>query len=165
MTEFVTKLQHRLEAVHHLARDRLQDASLNQQKAYNNRLNYREYEVGDLVYYWYPIKDKNTRKEQFFKWTGPYIVVEQLSTTVYRIQKSLRKRGFVVNHDALKPARAREPVDTSWARDLSSRRRLVPGDTAEASLLGRDQPAAEPAKKRRPRRTAKAPDRLGEWLE
>ena len=92
-------------------RGKLGEAALRQEKGYNNRLKLNEYSVGDVVFYYYPIKGRQP-KEAYYKWTGPFVVVEAMAP-VYRIQKSPRSKSMVVNHDSLKPAKLRESVDTS----------------------------------------------------
>jgi len=116
--EYVLQLQQQLEQVHHLARDKLHAAALKQQAGYNNRLLYREYKPGDLVYYCYPVKDKNATKEAYFKWRGPYVVVKRITQTVYLIQLTARCKPLVINHDKLKRANIRKEVDTSWVLSL-----------------------------------------------
>ncbi len=115
--EYTMRLQEQIESVHHLVRERLQSAALKQEKSYNNRLHYRVYSPGDLVLYYYPVKGKQP-KENWFKWQGPYVIVERISETVYRIQETPRSASKVVNHDALKPANMRDPPDTSWVKRL-----------------------------------------------
>ena len=159
-SEYVLQLQRQMELVHHKVRERLQKAALKQERSYNNRLNYREYSVGDTVLYWYPVKGKSP-KESYFKWTGPFVVVECLSSTVYRIQKTARAKSLVVNHDALKPVKLRELVETAWAQGVSKKRECVSSEQAEEVLLGQGKPGEMG---RRPRRLVKAPDKYGEWI-
>ena len=154
--EFVTKLQRKLEDVHHLAREKLQTSAAHQQKSYNNRLEYKVYQPGEAVYYWYPVKDKRYPKEQFFKWHGPYVVVERLCTTVYLIQQSKKAKPWVVNHDTLKPAQLRKPMDVSWIKKLPKRKEVT-NDQAEVLLT-------EGESVQRPRRTPKAPKMYGDWF-
>ena len=150
--EYVRELGKQLDITHHLAREHLKGAALHQQKSYNNRLCYKEYEVGDLVYHRGYLGPR-TPKESRFKWSGPYVVVEKKSPTVYKIQKSLRSKSFIVNHDTLKFAKVREPVDTSWVGDLGGKHRV-------------ENPVPHVSDDRaRPRRKVRAPERLGEWLE
>ena len=153
-SEYVMMLQEKLNAIHKTARDRLEKAGLKQERGYNNRLRYHEYKVGDVVYYCYPVKTR-VPKEAFFKWKGPFVVVEKISNTVYRIQKSLRAKSLVVNHDSMKVAELREPMDVSWVSKLCKGRQEVSSKDAETAL-------AQPV--RRPQRRQKPVQRLGEWV-
>jgi hypothetical protein len=125
---------------------------------------YKEYAPGDCVYYWYPVKKRTMHKEALYKWQGPYVVVEQLSTTVYRIQAGPRSKSLVVNHDKLKPAAARTEVDTSWVVKLKNR---TPQEVLEAPAeVATDSPTGNPASPPLPRRRrqVKGPQRYGEWI-
>ena len=120
--------------------------------------------MGEVVYYYYPIKGKQP-KEAYFKWTGPFVVTEVFGS-VYRIQKSLRSKSLVVNHDSLKPAKLRAPLDTAWAADAAQKRREATAEEAEEVLepssSQSEQLAAGGA--RRPRRQVKPPNMYGNWL-
>ena len=54
--------------------------------------------------------------------------------TVYVIQRSKTSKSWVVNHDKLKPARLREPLDTSWAHSVQIGRRRASEEEAEDAL-------------------------------
>ena len=151
--DYVLQLQKHLEQVHILARDKLKNAALKQQTGYNNRLMYREYSPGDLVYYYYPVKYKKTSKEAYFRWQGPYVVVKRLSETVYLIQMNARSKALVVNHDKLKPARTRETIDTSWVHALKQ-------DELSQEVSAEE---AESLRPKAPRRQIKPPQRYGNW--
>jgi ribA/ribD-fused uncharacterized protein len=125
--EYVMWLRARIEEIHHLVRSHLQSAALKQEKSYNNRLHYRNYSPGDLVLYRYPIKGKQP-KENCPRWKGPYVVIERLSATVYRIQEKPRSASKVVNHDMIKPAVVRTPPDTSWIHRLPKPHTSMPED-------------------------------------
>ena len=114
--EFVRELQSRMHDIHRLARENIKDAALKQSKQYNNRLKLNNYEPGDQVYYFNPVKDKHTAKENYFKWKGPFTVVTKLCDTLYRIQLNSKSKSFVVHHNKLKLAHNREVVDTSWIK-------------------------------------------------
>ena len=159
--DYVLQKQKHMEQVHHMAREHLHGAAMKQQASYNNRLLVKEYKVGDLVYYWYPVKGAHTPKEAFYKWLGPYVVIKQLSETVYRIQKTPRSKSFVVNHDKLKPAKLREPIDTSWAlkRQCPPEQEVVPSKEIPQDST----PRSQAGRNTRPRRSAGKPDRLGDW--
>ena len=159
-SEYIERLQRQIASIHHQVRGRLGEAALRQEKGYNNRLKWQKYAVGDVVYYYYPVKGKQP-KEAYFKWAGPYVVVEARGP-VYRIQKSMRSKSLVVNHDSLKPARLREPLDTAWAHEATAKRREATAEEAEEALVKDDTSIASgPA---RPRRQTSAPKMYGDWF-
>ena len=155
--EYVLQLQRKLQDIHHRVRGNLHKAALKQEHSYNNRLKYTEFNIGDSVYYWYPIKGK-TPKEKFASWQGPYVIVERISDTVYCIQKSPRSKPLIVNHDSLKQAELREPIDTSWVHKVSRKPKEIAAEEAEAVLSDEAQTV------HRPRRSVKAPQLYGEWV-
>ena len=154
--EYVLNLQSRLHDIHSKARESQKMATMKQQKHYNNRLKQNEYHVGSLVYYHFPIKG-NASKESFYKWKGPYAVVEKISDCIYKIQMSARSHPLIVNHDRLKPAQTREPVDTSWVSKIPiyNQTELSP-DAAEEQIKS-------DSADNRPKRTVKKPNRYGDW--
>ena len=109
-------------------RERFQKAALKQERSYNNWFNYREYSV----LYWYPVKavSKGVISNEF-------VIVECLSSTVYRIQKTTRAKSLVVNHDVLKPVKLRELVETAWAKGVSKKESVCPVNTQNKCCWGR----------------------------
>jgi len=124
LPQYVLDLQSRLNLVHDTVRKRVKTAVQRQEKYYNNRLHENSFEVGDVVYYNYPIKG-NAPKEAFYQWKGPYVIVQRFFQNVYRIQKDQLSPPLVVNHDRLKHAKLRYPMDTSWVVNLQSPNQLA----------------------------------------
>ena len=83
LEEYVLRLQAKMQETNDRVRENFQNASLKQGKYYNNQLNYHEYKRRDQVYYYYPIKYKNSAKECFYKWRGPNTVVKKLSHRLF----------------------------------------------------------------------------------
>ena len=156
-SEYVQKLQVRLGKVFESARQCMKKATLKQQQGYNNRLKQNEFESGSLVYFLNPVKGKSP-KENYMKWKGPYVVVKKLSDAVYKIRLNSRSEPIIVNHDRLKPAYCRHPVDISWVSQDTSEEREIP--VAEAELDSEDE-NPEPRRSQRPKQP---PHRLGDWL-
>ena len=111
----------------------MQEAALKQEKAYNNRMNYPMYTIGDPVFLKVKVKGSSP-KESFPKWEGPYVIVEKLSEVVYVIQRLRNGKQLVVNVDRLKKANTRKPVDTSWLSQGHVRPKLVGSEEAERLL-------------------------------
>ena len=50
-SEYILQFQRNIKTIHNLARDRMHRVSLKQEKGYNNKLQYRKYNILELVYY------------------------------------------------------------------------------------------------------------------
>ena len=160
--EYVLNLQSRLEKVHENARLKLQKAAIKQQHWYNNRLKENIFSPGSLVYYNCPIKG-NAPKESYYKWKGPYVVVQKFSNAVYKIALNANSKRFVVNHDRLKQAHVREEIDTSWVKELSKDQQEVNSDEAESEVDEETDLEIDNFVSNRPQRQVKPPQRFGEW--
>ena len=44
--------------------------------------------AGQMVYYHYPVKNKNTSKHQYFPWAGPYTIQQKIGDCLYKIQEN-----------------------------------------------------------------------------
>ena len=69
----------------------------------------------------------------YYQWQGPFVVVQCFSDYVYRIQKDKKSHLLKKNHDKLKPAQTREPINTDWVKRyvLPSRSKtLMEGNSA-----------------------------------
>ena len=164
--EYVLDFQNRLQKVHENARSNMQKSALKQQHWYNNRLKENDFSPGSLVYYNSPIKGQSP-KESYYKWKGPYVVVDKLSSAVYKIALNMNSKHMIVNHDRLKPAHTRDDTDTSWVHDVKQKPVELNTDQAEQELdLEEDSdgpPAPDVSESIRPRRKIKPPDKFGEW--
>ena len=86
------------------------------------------------MYYYYPIKNSKVSKECYYKWKGPYVVVDKISDRIFRIQENAKSEPIVVNHDKLKIAHSRNKIDLSWCEKLKSQN-SKPIDPAEAERI------------------------------
>ena len=108
--EYIKELKHKLELMYDLARENLGSSAVRQKIQYDTRVARNEYKMGMMVF---------KLKPSFHKlepaWSGPYVIVEVLSSVLYRIKN--RRQTEVVHHDRLKPCYVEVP---KWAKALGA---------------------------------------------
>ena len=157
--EYVIRLQNVLHDIHSTASKNLKDASIKQAKYYNNRLAYSPFNIGDAVYYHYPVKNSKTSKDNYHPWKGPYFIVAVLSDCLYRVQSSNHDDSFVVHYNKLKKANLRNTPDLSWIQEQNmtkDKSKHMDNNTPNF------EPIPGPSQPRSPRQ-AKSPSRYGDW--
>ena len=122
-SEYVAKLQKRLEQVFANVREKTGQSQLRQKAYYDKKVHGERFNTGDLVWLWNPAvprkKGYNCRKLHR-AWQGPFEIIKQLSDATYRIQHTAKRRQRqVVHFDRLKPCnpdvrlhKAIQPVET-----------------------------------------------------
>lgn len=93
--EYVSDLRERLEDIYHTVRKNLKTAAERQKQDYDSRMVENIYQRGDVVY-----KREGAGRKLDCKYTGPFIIVECLSPSVYKIQG--KKATLIIHHDRLK---------------------------------------------------------------
>lgn len=93
--EYVSDLRERLEDIYHTVRKNLKTAAERQKQNYDSRMVENIYQRGDVVY-----KREGAGRKLDCKYTGPFIIVECLSPSVYKIQG--KKATLIIHHDRLK---------------------------------------------------------------
>ena len=148
--EFVATQQSRIAGAYELVRDRLRVVAERRKEVYDQSIRPKRFEPGDTVWYFCPRRYvKRSQKWQFF-YTGPYTIVERLSSVNYRIQKSPRERAFVVHVDKLKKHYAK-PADVGEPRVAASMVANRVGDRFCSFVAGAEmetKKVAQPATKK-----------------
>ena len=147
--DYVIRLQASLHDINKKARQNLKGATLKQNKYYNSHLHYHKYEVGDIVYYNHPVKERDSHKESYYPWRGPYFITRVLSDCLFCIQAGPNEPQHVVHYNKLKRGMCREAPDTSW---IHSNEALDHHDDVTDNTQFR------------PKRKNTRPDYYGEWL-
>ena len=101
--DYVDFLRKGLTSAHAFARQHLEEAALRQKRNYDKKTSHHEpFKEGDLVRYYYP---PLRQKSKFaLPWTGPWRVLEQVTSVDYRIELVSRPtKRRVVHYDSLKP--------------------------------------------------------------
>ena len=117
MDDYVFRLQQAIRTSHEIARDVLKTTQSRMKRDYDVKIRSREYKPGDLVYVLDTAKIKGRAKKLDPPWKGPGIVVERLSSYIYKIK--LQSIAFITNHDRLKPCLDRKIP--AWLRQCQHR--------------------------------------------
>jgi predicted aspartyl protease len=94
-------LQDRLEAVHHLVRERINTASDKMKRRYDTAATSHQFPEGSKVWLWSHIRRKGLSPKLQSHWSGPFIVIKKINDLVYRIRKSASSKAKVVHYDRL----------------------------------------------------------------
>ena len=163
-TEYVQRLQARLDRVHVFARGNMKLGSERHQRYYDHKAQNRGFERGDPVWLPNPRLTKGRTPKLQKPWEGPYLVTSSLDDLVYRIQKGPRSKPMDVHVDRLKKYQGNnfdnwlaEPKTTGpIPTNGKSAKQLVLESAAAANDLGRAPTTAEGAGER-PRRSQRKP--------
>ena len=79
---------------------------------YDLRVKPASFPVGSLVWYFYPRKRPGLKDKWAKFYTGPYEVLEQVNSVLYKIRKSARSRPMLVYVDKLKLCEGEMPRDS-----------------------------------------------------
>lgn len=103
--EYIERLKEALHQAHEIARRTLKTTQRHMKKDYDLKLHKNEYKPGDLVYILDMAHVKGRSKKLDPPWKGPGIIVEKVTSYVYKIK--LEKKVVVLNHDRLKKCDSR----------------------------------------------------------
>ncbi|CAC5366894.1 unnamed protein product [Mytilus coruscus] len=120
--QYIKDLKNALEKAHKSARDNLKAAQFRQKRDYDVKLNHRIYNKGDIVYRIDSATKIGESKKLRAPWQGPYLIVEVLSSVLYKMRT--RKRELTIHHDQLKPCSDRNIPQ--WLKYM--RHRLLEGE-------------------------------------
>ena len=118
--EYVRNLRQTLEKAYSTVRNHTGAALEQQKELYNRKVNGDEYQVGDLVWLHNPVIPKGAKRKLHCPWTGPYRIVKKLSTVVYRIQDTIRRKRLVFHFDRLKPCPSIDASSKPWEGPLTT---------------------------------------------
>ena len=101
-SQYVNQLSDKMNEVHEFARSRLKIASDAMKKNYDIKSNLFEFQVGDAVWFYDPVRKVGLSPKLQRPWKGPFKVMTKISDILYRIQQSPRHKPRVVHHDKLR---------------------------------------------------------------
>ena len=107
-TEYITQLQERMESTHEYVRVKLQHSSSRQKRYYDQKINGKTHNTGDLVWLHEPRRKLGLCPKLQRYWKGPFTVIQKINDLLYRIQRSPKSKPKVVHFDRLKEYRKRE---------------------------------------------------------
>ena len=93
------------------ARKFMQRQATNRAFRYDLRVKPASFPVGSMVWYFYPRRRPGLKDKWAKLYTGPYEVVEQVNSVLYKIRKSARSRPMMVYVDKLKLVEGMVPQD------------------------------------------------------
>nr|XP_054751019.1 uncharacterized protein LOC129256850 isoform X2 [Lytechinus pictus] len=91
--QYVLDLKNRLDETCRNAHEELQKSSTRYERYYNRNAKHREFQVGDQVLLLLP----TDRNKLLLQWKGPFLVVDKVSDTDYRIDLSGKSKIFHIN--------------------------------------------------------------------
>ena len=109
-SEYVEWLRQSAATSFNIASEQLKVAASRQKNSYEG-LKPRTFNVGNLVWRWYP---PTAGVKLGLGWTGPYVVLERLTDVTYKIKHTVSNKILVVHVDHLKECLS-SPLDISQA--------------------------------------------------
>ena len=110
--QYVGELRTAIEGAHRVARENLKLAQKRMKRDYDVKVRVRELKPGDLVYQLDTATIKGKSRKLSPSWKGPGVVLEKLTSYLYRIK--LKQAIFTANHDRLKLCQDREVESTDY---------------------------------------------------
>ena len=167
-SDYCIQLKDDLQEAHEIARESLGDSFMSAKKEYDKSQHQYQYQEGDSVLLNVKgIKKTRGKVPKFMdNYEGPYFVIGHIDPHVYVIKESSRSKSKIVHHDRLRPFTPREPVDTSWVHKEINKLKHTKEMPLPSDFVS-DSPQSSPPSSpgpSRPRRKAKSPDRLGDWV-
>lgn len=99
-SEYIEWLQNYMRDTFAFAYEQLNRATNRQKNNYDAGLKPRSFQKDNWVWRWYPPKAK---EKLDLGWTGPYLVINKISSLLYKIQKNENSPEIIVHVDHLKP--------------------------------------------------------------
>ena len=162
---FILNLKDRLEKVHEVVREKLDQANVRAKTQYDKHAKQFGYKIGDPVWLLIQRKSKGRGQNKLKpRYEGPFFIVAVISDVVFAIQKSPVSKPKTVHHDKLKPCISREPLDNSWVR---KKLKPAPKEIVEFGLDDLFEDSEKPVaviESKRPKRARKSPTRFGDWI-
>jgi hypothetical protein len=145
--DFVEDRATKMETAYELTRQHLRTAALRNKHYFDARVKPRSFKVGQWVWLYIPRRRMGLSPKWQRLYTGPYLVIKELSTTNVMVQRSKRSQPVVTHVDKLKLCYSDTPP--SWLHDAEPEQPSVSdlfaqtqSPTAVASPLSRPLPIA-----------------------
>ena len=101
-SDYAYQLERQLVQTHDFARKHMQISSDGMKRHYDRSSCFKEFSVGDLVWFHNPVRRHGISLKFQRPWKGPYVVTQKLNDILYRIQESPRGKARLVHYDRLK---------------------------------------------------------------
>ena len=99
--EYVTILRDHLEKAHAIARQNTKFSAIRQKKLYDTNVKEQSFKAGDYVWLYTPIRKKGFSAKLQRHWRGPYLVLNKIGETNYRIQQNPKAKMKIVHANRL----------------------------------------------------------------
>ncbi|KFD60515.1 hypothetical protein M514_27302 [Trichuris suis] len=124
---YIEQLIRALDEVNGKVQSRIAKEAARHKRYYDRCANPQQFKIGDLVFLFLPRVLQGRNKKFRKPWVGPYVIIDQLSSVTYRIQRcSYRRDVQVVHADCLKSCpgdiRLQEQKTGSPSTDQRTRR-------------------------------------------
>ena len=141
--EFVANAQQRYRKAYAIARENLRVQASRRKDVYHRKVVKTKFRVGQWVWYFYPWRYKGRSPKWSKLYVGPMLIVDIVSTTNVKIQKSRNSRSQVVHVDKLKVFRETTflAVNRRWGRRRSRRIRRRGRGRVDSRRWYREWPA------------------------
>ena len=117
--DFVEEMTNRQKEDFRLVRSHLGQAAMRRKQRYDDKVNEQTFQIGQLVWYFYPRKKQGLSPKWQSWYVGPYRVIRLIDSHNIVIQKSKKHKSIVVHRDKLK-ACITSPVATSATQPAAS---------------------------------------------
>jgi len=121
-----------MEEAHALVRESLKSASARSKRYYDLDVKSRQIVPGSWVWFYSPRRYVGRSPKRQINYSGPFLVIRQLSPVLYAIQKSRRAKECIVHGDKLKPYLGKTPDTWLSVEECKNE----PGDSVERQVEG-----------------------------
>lgn len=104
--EWVWELKERLETAHSLVREHTGNAMKRQKLIHDRRTSYEQFEKGDKVYVYFPVKKIGTSSKFTSFWRGPYLILGKLSDVLYKVDCGRNRSEQVIHCDRIRKCKS-----------------------------------------------------------
>jgi len=111
--EFVEKQLTIYQDAFQLAREQLDTSATKRKTDYDHKVKNAKFSTGEYVWYYYPRRYSQRSPKWTKNYDGPFLVVQEIPPTDYKIQKSRRSTPIVVHVNKLKPCNS-EGLPPPW---------------------------------------------------
>ena len=130
--EYVTKLRERMQRAHDVARKYLKSKVQHQKDLHDVKLAFRNYRVGDIVWYQHETKKVGVTHKLERLYDGPFLVSKKLSEVNFEIMMGSKGPHKVVHHNKLKPFEGRDPP--KWIKKVKEKSSALPTHSSQQKL-------------------------------
>lgn len=140
-SQWVWELKEKMESCHKFVRENTGCSMQRQKKIHDQRNSYELFNVGDMVYIYFPVKKQGTSVKFTSFWKGPYNVVDKLSDILYKVDCGRNQSLQVIHCDRMRKCKDQtlfgeiELNESEERMDDEESERRAFGDTEDIDLI------------------------------